>query len=120
MNTQQLLIAIPIVIWVLLLVTRQVFKKDFKQFSLRLAPAHMQAVSWQEAVSILWCYSWRTGVFIIISETLFGLFFAFGFDMGPQPFTVLSIVLESAVQVFVLRTVLRKQFKSFVIEMVAR
>ncbi len=111
-------LAYALFIFISIRITQYVFQKDFENFYLRVVPDG-QSTTLGQAVSIYWCYTWRgTVAMVVVSLLLAGLAAPFLAD-EPGPFyNFVQFALTLPIQVVVLRTVLRKKFRSFVIDIV--
>lgn len=96
-------------------VTRYVFDKDFENFHLRLIPED-QSVASRRATSIWWCFQWRSWAAMLLLSLLGS---ALEPLIGSADQYLVNLVVQTVglpINVVVFRTVLRKRYRRFVIE----
>jgi hypothetical protein len=95
-------------------ILRSVLEKRFERFSIQLTSDKL-AVTWQEALAVWWCFTWRSLVgMLLVGAVVVPL--ALGGAVGLAG--VFGLFAVPAVSVAVFRTVLKKEYMSFRINLV--
>ncbi len=95
-------------------ILRSVLEKRFERFSIQLTSDKL-AVTWQEALAVWWCFTWRSLVGMLLLGAVV-VPIALGGALGLAG--VFGLFAVPAVSVAVFRTVLRKEYMSFRINLV--
>ena len=94
---------------------RSVLEKRFKEFSIQLTSDNL-TVTWQEAVAVWWCWTWR---FSLVGVLLVGaVVVPIAFAGAPVLAAVFGLLAFLAVGVAVFRMALEKEYKSFRINLI--
>lgn len=113
------LVGFSLALFISILVTRYVFDKDFENFYLRLFPEE-PSVTFSRATSIWWCFGWRSsvaGFLISLLGDALGLLIGFT-EQALLYSAVVQSIVSLPISVVVFRTVLRKRYRKFVIDIV--